>query len=101
MCVAVQAHLKADNFYSVVANMRGSSPEEVAHKILSSEALRGLQVRVYAFIAGDHSFDYGVGRFSESGLCTLEQLWVLALLSNLVISTRVLISSVECFVIAK
>ncbi|BDA42120.1 ATP phosphoribosyltransferase [Coccomyxa sp. Obi] len=39
----LEAHLKADKFYSVVANMRGSSPQEVAHKILSSEALRGLQ----------------------------------------------------------
>lgn len=44
----VQAHLKADKFYSVVANMRGSSPQEVAHKILSSEALRGLQVHLTA-----------------------------------------------------
>ena len=42
----VQAHLKADSFYSVVANMRGSSAEEVAGKILSSSALRGLQVRL-------------------------------------------------------
>ena len=40
----VQAHLKADQYYSVVANMRGTSPEDVATKILSCEALRGLQV---------------------------------------------------------
>jgi hypothetical protein len=29
----------------VIANMRGSSPQDVAQKILSSNALRGLQVR--------------------------------------------------------
>lgn len=39
-----QAHLKADNYYSVVANMRGNNAEEVAQKILHSEELRGLQV---------------------------------------------------------
>ena len=42
--VPLQAHLKAEQFYSVVANMRGDSPEEVARKLLSSEGLRGLQV---------------------------------------------------------
>ena len=31
----MQAHLKADQYYSVVANMRGTSPEDVATKILS------------------------------------------------------------------
>ncbi len=36
------AHLKADQFYSVIANMRGSSPEEVATVLLKAE---GLQVR--------------------------------------------------------
>ena len=40
----MQAHLKADKFYSVIANMRGTSPEDVASRILSCEALRGLQV---------------------------------------------------------
>ena len=40
----MQAHLKADNYYSVIANMRGTSPEDVASRILSCEALRGLQV---------------------------------------------------------
>ncbi|KAK9909062.1 hypothetical protein WJX75_006625 [Coccomyxa subellipsoidea] len=39
----LEAHLKAESFYSVVANMRGSSPEEVAGKILSNSALKGLQ----------------------------------------------------------
>jgi ATP phosphoribosyltransferase len=42
----MQAHLKAESFYSVVANMRGSSPEEVAGKILSNSALKGLQVQL-------------------------------------------------------
>ena len=45
----MQAHLKADKFYSVVANMRGTSPEDVASKILSCEALRGLQVLSLSF----------------------------------------------------
>ena len=35
----------AGNYYSVIANMRGKSAEEVAGKILASELLRGLQVR--------------------------------------------------------
>ena len=34
----------AGNYYSVIANMRGHSAEEVAGKILASELLRGLQV---------------------------------------------------------
>jgi ATP phosphoribosyltransferase len=37
-----EAHLKAENFYSVVANMRGSSPGEVAQKLLDSPGLGGL-----------------------------------------------------------
>jgi len=37
------AHLKAEQFYSVIANMRGDSPEEVAGKLLSDPSLRGLQ----------------------------------------------------------
>ena len=41
---SLQAHLKADQYYSVVANMRGTSAEDVATKIISCEALRGLQV---------------------------------------------------------
>jgi hypothetical protein len=35
---------RAGNYYSVIANMRGKSAEEVAGKILASELLRGLQV---------------------------------------------------------
>lgn len=38
-----EAHLKADQFYSVIANMRGSSPEEVATQLLECEGLKGLQ----------------------------------------------------------
>ena len=37
------AHLKAEQFYSVIANMRGDSPEDVAGKLLSDPSLRGLQ----------------------------------------------------------
>jgi hypothetical protein len=42
--VPEQAHLKAEQFYSVIANMRGASPEEVSSSILSCHGLRGLQV---------------------------------------------------------
>ncbi|GMH39042.1 hypothetical protein BSKO_06940 [Bryopsis sp. KO-2023] len=37
------AHLKANDFYSIVANMRGSSAKEVAKKLLGAESLTGLQ----------------------------------------------------------
>lgn len=40
----VQAHLKADRYFSVVANMRGKSAEEVAGKINTHPVLGGLQV---------------------------------------------------------
>ena len=39
----LQAHLKAEQLYSVVANMRGSSPDEVAARLLASPELQGLQ----------------------------------------------------------
>lgn len=39
----MQAHLVAQDFYSVVANMRGASPEEVASRVLSCPGLEGLQ----------------------------------------------------------
>jgi ATP phosphoribosyltransferase len=38
-----EAHLTAGGFYSVLANMRGSSPEDVAERILGCDLLRGLQ----------------------------------------------------------
>ena len=41
----LEAHLKADGYYSVVANMRGGSPEEVAANIMSRGHLGGLQVK--------------------------------------------------------
>ena len=37
-------HLKAEQFYSVIANMRGSSPEAVAKVLLDAPGLQGLQV---------------------------------------------------------
>ena len=39
-----EAHLTAGGYYSVIANMRGGSAEEVAAAILGHEGLRGLQV---------------------------------------------------------
>ncbi|KXZ49552.1 hypothetical protein GPECTOR_20g406 [Gonium pectorale] len=36
-------HLKAEQFYSVIANMRGESPEEVAERLLQAPGLQGLQ----------------------------------------------------------
>ena len=42
--LCVQAHLKAQAYYSVVANMQGRSAEAVAEPLLTSQQLRGLQV---------------------------------------------------------
>ncbi|KAK9797779.1 hypothetical protein WJX73_001845 [Symbiochloris irregularis] len=39
----LEAHLKASDLFSVVANMRGDSPEEVAERLLASPELQGLQ----------------------------------------------------------
>ncbi|GFR51557.1 hypothetical protein Agub_g13977 [Astrephomene gubernaculifera] len=36
-------HLKAESFYSVIANMRGESPEAVADLLLQAPGLQGLQ----------------------------------------------------------
>ncbi|GIL55792.1 hypothetical protein Vafri_11319 [Volvox africanus] len=36
-------HLKAEQFYSVIANMRGESPEQVADVLLQAPGLQGLQ----------------------------------------------------------
>ena len=41
----LEAHLVAESFYSVIANMRGGSAEEVSGRLLDSELLGGLQVR--------------------------------------------------------
>eukprot|EP00955_Chlamydomonas_euryale_P082559 363740-Chlamydomonas_euryale.AAC.22 len=35
--------LQAEQYYSVIANMRGDGPEAVAEKLLTCEALKGLQ----------------------------------------------------------
>lgn len=37
------AHLKAEQYYSVIANMRGDSPEAVAEMLMNAEDLHGLQ----------------------------------------------------------
>lgn len=39
----LDAHLKAEDFYSVIANMRGNSPEEVAALLMAQPGLQGLQ----------------------------------------------------------
>ena len=39
----LEAHLKADGYYSVVANMRGASSRAVADRILACDGLRGLE----------------------------------------------------------
>lgn len=39
----LDGHLKAEEFYSVIANMRGDTPEQVAATLLAEEGLRGLQ----------------------------------------------------------
>lgn len=36
------AHLKAEGFYSVIANLRGSSSEAVAERLLATDTLAGL-----------------------------------------------------------
>ena len=52
----LDAHLKAEQFYSVTANMRGASPEDVAALLLGDDGLRGLQgptvSSVYNAVAG-------------------------------------------------
>lgn len=39
----LEAHLKADKYYSVVANMRGATSRAVADRILACDGLRGLE----------------------------------------------------------
>jgi hypothetical protein len=41
----LEAHLTAEQFYSVIANMRGESAEEVSARLLQNPLLRGFQVR--------------------------------------------------------
>lgn len=40
----LDGHLKAAQYYSVIANMRGTSPEEVAARLMAVDGLTGLQV---------------------------------------------------------
>lgn len=52
-----QAHLKASDLFSIVANMRGDSAEEVAARLLAVPELKGLQGPTIAPIytkVGDH-----------------------------------------------
>ncbi len=57
------AHLKAEKFYSVVANMRGESPEAVAQLLLECESLKGLQgptiSPVYTMNGGNSASQHG------------------------------------------
>lgn len=43
MLERIEAHLRASEHYTVVANMRGNSPEEVAQKVFEQSDLGGLQ----------------------------------------------------------
>ncbi|CAF2040831.1 BnaA09g14970D [Brassica napus] len=59
----LEAHLKADGQFTVVANMRGNSAEEVAERVLSQPSLSGLQQGptispVYCKQDGKVSIDY-------------------------------------------
>ncbi|RID44878.1 hypothetical protein BRARA_I01643 [Brassica rapa] len=58
----LEAHLKADGQFTVVANMRGNSAEEVAERVLSQPSLSGLQgptiSPVYCKQDGKVSIDY-------------------------------------------
>ncbi|XP_010414779.1 PREDICTED: ATP phosphoribosyltransferase 1, chloroplastic [Camelina sativa] len=58
----LEAHLKADGQFTVVANMRGNSAEEVAERVLSQPSLSGLQgptiSPVYCTKDGKVSVDY-------------------------------------------
>ena len=39
-----EAHLTAEQYFSVIANMKGTSPEDVATRLLRTPGLQGLQV---------------------------------------------------------
>ncbi|KFK40913.1 hypothetical protein AALP_AA2G059700 [Arabis alpina] len=58
----LEAHLKADGQFTVVANMRGNSADEVAERVLSQPLLSGLQgptiSPVYVTKDGKVSVDY-------------------------------------------
>lgn len=50
----LEAHLTAEDYYSVIANMRGSSKEEVSERLLRNPLLRGLQASAggWGWVAG-------------------------------------------------
>ncbi|KAL0689827.1 hypothetical protein Bca4012_089505 [Brassica carinata] len=58
----LEAHLKADGQFTVVANMRGNNAQEVAERVLSQPSLSGLQgptiSPVYCTQNGKVSIDY-------------------------------------------
>jgi hypothetical protein len=50
MLERVEAHLKAEAWFTVVTNMRGESQEDVAMKLIALDpVLAGLQVRTHAW----------------------------------------------------
>ncbi|GAX75767.1 hypothetical protein CEUSTIGMA_g3210.t1 [Chlamydomonas eustigma] len=57
------AHLKAEQFYSVIANMRGETPESVARLLMSEAGLAGLQgptiSNVYNLNGSDDEVQHG------------------------------------------
>ncbi|MEW5298460.1 MAG: hypothetical protein WDW36_001582 [Sanguina aurantia] len=64
-------HLKAEQYYSVVANMRGGSAEEVATLLLSAPGLQGLQGPTISPVFNmDKSTDTGISHgFYAATIC--------------------------------
>ena len=50
----IEAHLRAENSYLVTTNVRGSSPEDIAEKMLSQPHLRGLRGPTIAPVVARH-----------------------------------------------
>lgn len=50
----IEAHLRAENSYLVTTNVRGGSPEDIAHKMLSQPSLRGLRGPTIAPVVARH-----------------------------------------------
>jgi len=57
----LDAHLKAEEYYSVIANMRGNSPEEVAALLMAQPGLQGLQGPTISPVYGPADGKGGVG----------------------------------------
>jgi ATP phosphoribosyltransferase len=72
----LDGHLKAEEFYSVIANMRGDTPEEVAATLLNEEGLRGLQgptiSPVYSALPGNGN---GNGGGNGKGAASHQGFW--------------------------